>query len=284
LPVAQTVAQRAALQPIRHPIRLIVGIALATATAIGGLAAGAGPVDAASPKVVIVVGPVGSSTASYISRARSLAAQARSYGARVYEIYTPNATWARVRQYAQGANLLIYLGHGNGSPSPYGPLNRYKMNGLGLNPYAGSGNVTTSYYGEYYVARDIDLAANAVVILNHLCYASGNSEPGHSNPTLSVARQRVDNFGAGFLRSGARAVFAYGHSSASSILYSLFKTNRTMLEIFWSDPNETAAYRSNFHSARTPGNIGILDPERPGAYYRSIVGNGNLQMTAATWR
>ena len=75
-------------------------------------------------------------------------------------------------------------------------------------PPPATGNSNNKYYGEYYIRNYIQLATNAVVILNRLCYASGNSEPGRANPTKSVAQQRVDNFGAGFLRAGARAVFA----------------------------------------------------------------------------
>ena len=51
--------------------------------------------------------------------------------------------------------------------------------------------------------RDIELAKNAVVLLNHLCYASGNTEPGLPEGTLDQARQRVDNFAAGFIAAGA---------------------------------------------------------------------------------
>ena len=57
---------------------------------------------------------MGSTTANYISSAKNYAAQARSYGANVIEIYSPYATWSKVKAAAQGANLLIYLGHGNG--------------------------------------------------------------------------------------------------------------------------------------------------------------------------
>ena len=48
------------------------------------------------------------------------------------------------------------------------------------------------------------------MILNRLCYASGNSEWGSGYPTKATAIKRVDNFGAGFLRTDARAVFAEG--------------------------------------------------------------------------
>ena len=47
----------------------------------------------------------------------------------------------------------------------------------------------------------LKLAPGAIVILNHLCYASGNSEPGNPEPTVSVAHQRADNYAAGFLKA-----------------------------------------------------------------------------------
>ena len=49
----------------------------------------------------------------------------------------------------------------------------------------------TTYYGEYYVATQVKLAPNAVVILNHACSSAGSSEPGRANPTLSVAKTVV---------------------------------------------------------------------------------------------
>jgi hypothetical protein len=257
-------------------------IAFAALFAVGGMAATPAPADAAGKKVVIVVGPTHSQTASYIDRAKRLAAQARSYGAAVYEVYSPNATWAKVRSVAQGANILIYLGHGNGHPSPYGAFNAYTKDGMGLNATAGNGHNNTKYYGEYYMRNYIRLATHAVVILNHLCYASGNSEPGHANPTKSVAIQRADNFAAGFLRTKARAVFAEGLSSTSYILYGLFKTNRTMVQIFWSASSATKSYSFMFASKRTPTYNALMDPYRPGRYYRSVV--GSLNFTAATWR
>ena len=74
----------------------------------------------------------------------------------------------------------------------------------------GTATTNTKYWGEYYIHTQIDLAPNAVVILNRLCYASGNSEWGRANPTKTVAKQRVQNYASGFLRAGARAVFAEG--------------------------------------------------------------------------
>jgi hypothetical protein len=238
---------------------------------------------AASHKVVIVVGPVGSQTSTYISYAKAMASQARSYGASVYEVYSPNATWSRVKYYAQNANLFIYLGHGNGWPSPYSPFQTYTKDGLGLNATANNGNSNTKYWGEYYIRNYIRLAPNAVVFFNHLCYASGNGEPGMTNPSLSTAIQRVDNYGHGFVQAGARAVFAYGIYKGSTLIYSLFKTNRTMSQIFWADPGATpSSYSYSASSSKFSWARISLDPYKSGAYYRSVV--GSLAMTAADWR
>ena len=277
MPVSQVGAQRASRH---HTVRLLAMIAIAAVLAVGGLSTQPQVAAAAGKKVVIVVGPAGSSTSKYISTAKSLAAQARSYGATVYEVYSPHATWAKVKSVAQGANVFIYLGHGNGYPSPYGAFSKYTKDGLGLNTTDGSTRHT--YYGEYYVDRYLNFAPNSVVILNHLCYASGNNEWGAGYPTKSTAIKRIDNYGAGFLRTGARAVFANGISSVSYVLAGLFLTNRSMKQIFWSDPGSTGNYAFSFASQRNPGKWAISAPEGPSRYYKSVIGDVN--MTATTWR
>jgi hypothetical protein len=259
----------------------VLGLALAL-VAFGGMAANPAPAAAAGMKVVVVVGPAGSSTSKYITSAKRYASQAREYGAKVVEIYSPNATWSKVKSAAQGANVLIYLGHGNGYPSPYGPFSALTKDGLGLNKSAGNGHNNVKYYGEYYVKTYINLAPNAVVILNRLCYASGNSEWGARNPTKSVAIKRADNFAAGFLRANARAVFAEGINSASYVLQGIFKSNRTMAEIFQDAPSWSGSYDFKFKSVRTPGYSAWLDPYAPSRYYRSVI--GKLSLSAASVR
>src|SRR5215207_11162940 len=206
-------------------------LAFGAALALGSLATDPTPALAAAKKVVIVVGPVGSHTSDYRSDAKRYASYARSYGASVTEIYSPYATWSKVKSNAQGANILIYLGHGNGYPSPYGSFQRYTKDGFGLNATSGNGNSNVKYWGEYYIDRDIEMARNAVVILNRLCYASGNSEWGWANPTKSTAIKRIDNYGAGFLRSRARVVFAEAVNSVSHHVRALFTTDQTMNQI-----------------------------------------------------
>ena len=278
MPIPQEGAQRASGH---RTLRLLASLAIAAVFATTGLVAHPAPAAAATMKVVIVVGPVGSATAGYITSAKKLAAQARSYGAYVVELYSPHATWARVKSYAQGANVLIYLGHGNGYPSPYGAFSAKSKDGMGLNTTDGSTSHT--YYGEYYIDHDIQLAPNAVVILNRLCYASGNNEWGSGYPSRSTAMARVDNYGAGFLRANAKAVFAEGIDSVSYILYGLFRTNRNSPRSGGATRPAMAAGTSGSSRPGRRGTASRGDPiDGSSRYYRSLV--GNIWMTAKEWR
>ncbi len=258
--------------------------ALLTLLALAGaLIAPAGLVAAAPAKVVVIVGPVGSVTASYKSDADAIAAAALKYTPDVVKIYTPNATWDVVKAALQGANVVVYLGHGNGFPSPYRtspwPLTQ---DGVGLNPAAGGGDTSVAYYGESYLANEVRLAPNAFVLLVHLCYASGNSEPGRGDPTLAVAQQRIDNYGAGFLAAGARAVVADAHYGSSYYMDALFTTGQTIEAVWRGAPAARGNYGS-FASTRTPGALAEYDPDTPTTgYYRSFVGDPTLTTAAVT--
>lgn len=272
-------AQRASVRKIRS---LLISI-FAALIVLTGATASAPEAHAATRKVVIVVGPVGSATANYKDNARQLASLARSYGASVREIYSPYATWARVRDAAVGANVLIYLGHGNGWPSPHYPYSTSSKNGMGLNSSYGNGNSNTKYYGQDYMLK-LDLASHSVVMLNRLCYASGNNEWGAGNPTRSTAMKRVDNYGYPFLKAGAQAVFASGITSMTYVLKRLFTSSAamSMSSVFWSDPNKTVTYHFSFPSSKLSGVSARMDPYAPSRYYRSVI--GKLNQTIGNWR
>lgn len=243
------------------------------------------PASAASAaKVVIVVGPVGSLNAHYKADAEQIATEARRWTPNVVKLTTPNATWARVKAAMQGASVFVYLGHGNGWPSPYPPFQTVTKDGLGLDPGTGADGSKTVYYGEDYLRSDIRLAPNAVVLLFHLCYASGNTEPGMAVGTVADARQRVDNYGAGFMGAGARAVFAEGHPShpVTSYVRQLFTTSRTMDQVFRAAPTWHGHLQGPFPSQRTPGLQFEMDPDSaaPAGFYRSLVGDLSLKSTA----
>ena len=244
---------------------------------ISGVLASVGavaPVAAASPvpKVVFIVGPAGAATDRYRAEARAAAAVARRYTPDVTEIYSPNATWPAVKAALQGASLVVYMGHGNGWPSPYrAALYRPTQNGFGLNPSAGGNDATHQYFGESRIASSINLAKDAVVLLNHLCYASGNSEPGLPEGTLDQAKQRVDNFAAGFIAAGASAVIAEAYDGPAGYVKSILGGSRSIDAIWRSAPGAND-HAFGFESSRSPGYVAQMDPKHASSgFERSIV-------------
>jgi hypothetical protein len=249
--------------------RALVLVLAASAMAVSATFVKPAPVAAAGPKVVIVVGPTNSMTATYLARAKAIAAQARSLGASVTEIYTPAATWARVSEAAQGAKLFVYLGHGSGWPSPYSP-DPSRANGMGLNPHLGSGTSgPVQYYGESLIASTIRFAPGAVVLLNHLCYASGSSEPGMQELGWEISRKRVDNYAAGFIGAGAGAVIADAYTDVTDEVQAIL-AGSNMLAVWRSNPFYKGHERA-FASIRRPGFVNYLDPDLPTSnFYRAI--------------
>ena len=252
-----------------------------------GLGVGVLPVAAASTaKVVIVVGPVGDHNRHYKADGRAIAAEARRHTSNVVTLFTPNATWTAVKAAAQGASVFVYLGHGNGWPSPYAPFQTLTKDGLGLDPSSGADGNRHVYYGEDYIRNNIRFAPNAVVLLYHLCYASGNTEPGLPQGTFTEARERVDNYGAGFVGAGARAVIAEGHPAhpAGYEIRQLFTTRRTLAQIFRHAPTWHDHLQGPFASQRTPGLSFAMDADAkaPSGFYRSIVGDLGLRASDVT--
>jgi flagellar hook assembly protein FlgD len=237
----------------------VLGIAVPSASAAIG-----------DPKVVIIVGATHGSTANYRSKADAAYAEARKYTTNISRVYSPYATWAAVKKATENATVVIYFGHGNGWPSPYTYDAKYTTkDGFGLNASWGDGDYNNKYYGEPSVAT-LDMAPGAIVMLHHLCYASGNSEPGHAEPTVSVARQRADNYAAGFLKAGASAVLVDGHSGPERYLRDLFTTHQS-LEDMWRNQSNANGNFVSFPSVRTPGATVHQDPNTPtSGFYRAL--------------
>lgn len=262
--------------------RSLAALSFALAAVLGTFSFAVAPARAAElsdAKVVIIVGATESVTETYRQRGDLAYAEAIKYSSNVVKVYSPNATWSRVKSATAGASVVIYFGHGNGWPSPYTYDPKYTTkNGFGLNATAGNGDYNNRYYGEPYVST-LDLAPNAIVLLHHLCYAAGNSEPGDPEPTKAVAKQRVDNYAAGFLKAGARAVLADGLAGPVSYLRTLFTSDQPLIDLWRSQPN----YNGNefsFASVRTPGKTAFMDPEQASArYYRAFVGDTTTTTT-----
>ncbi len=283
-------------------LALLIGLGVAVPAASAGS-------TLSTAKVVIIVGPVGDLIAkSYIADANQAATAARAYSSNVITLYTPHATWANVAPALQGASIVVYMGHGNGYTSPYHPtfdINAIPsgVDGLGLNPPGNTtNNTTTQYYGEATLARYAHLAPNAVVILAHLCYSAGNSESQNPAPRFAEARLRVDNMGAGWLRTGARAVISevYSNDMAAWYIQQLFTSQETInamwqgaltfnhdvqtsasIRNLWAtvqlDPNASIPQTQNEHFGRAiSGDMTLLTGSVVGSSVPSPYGSVNL--------
>jgi chitodextrinase len=259
------------------------------AVAAAPLATGAPPVRAGAnaPKAVIIVGPTGSSTAPFLEMGARLADQAAAAGMDVRRIFHPRATPERVLANIQGAKLVAYLGHGNGWPSPYAPFQERTKNGFGLNAVEGGSASKHTYYGANWIRSNVKLGSDAVVILLGACYASGNGETGMPIPSEDIARQRIDNYSAGFLAAGASAVYAFGWQQRLDYPRALMTTDKTFDEIFMTPTNGSPSgfvgwKNRRLDSQRTKGAVNHLDPHPVHGFYRAA--SGDLTVTASQWR
>lgn len=205
------------------------------------------PVAAGGQKVAIIVGPVGTLTTNYRNRGNEVAAAATAAGATVVKAYSPNATWANVRAAVNGANVIVYLGHGNGYPNPYGSTELTdRTNGWGLNRTTTNGDAdnwssTMVYCGEKALLGTLTAADGAAQ--RQYCgypdndgispapgftmiYAQAHYAPGfgeryeESDPvtTLSEARARVRHYSMPVLQLGAGGYIATAYSDADEIV------------------------------------------------------------------
>ncbi len=281
---------------VRREIALLaIGLLCALAVQLAPGSIAVRPVRAdtpAAPKAVFIVGPTGDLTDMDLTDAERMAKQAEAAGMDVHRVFYPHATWENVLANIQDANLVVYMGHGYGWPSPYTKnLTETRQDGMGLNSYDGSGKSDYTYYGATRLREYVHLAPNAIVYLNHLCYAAGNGEPGMTIPKVDLAQQRVDNMASGWLSIGARAVFAFGWWQKLNYPAALMNTDESMDDLFMT--RATGAYagspagytdwnEARFDSERTPGATSHLDPHKKYGYYRSVT--GDLAMTAADFR
>ncbi len=217
--------------------RLIpVAVAVAALAVAGITAPPAARAAVSQPKVVIVVGAMGYPDlyTNYIAAADSAANTFGKYTSNIVKVYSPKATYSAVAAAAQGANVLVYVGHGSGWPNPYTTSHQPSTNnGMGLNPAGATSDTRPVYSGEDGMAQ-LALAPDALVLLWKACYTAGNSEDGKTAPTLAVAKERVDGYASGFIRAGASAVIAEPHGDIRPYVDALFNSDpTTTIEYIW---------------------------------------------------
>jgi hypothetical protein len=217
--------------PVR--VRAILAVVFAAAIALGATPWSApAPAAAGAQKVVVIVGPVGTQTDNYREKGERIADTAEAAGANVVKVYSPNATWDNVREAVNGANMIVYVGHGNGYPNPYSSGHEWtdRVNGWGLNMREDDGdgdtiNVDMVYCGEkalrgtlgasdgatqrtYCDGGPITPAPGFVMIYSNACYTPGAGEGFDDPATEADALTRVASYSRPIFALGGRGYFA----------------------------------------------------------------------------
>jgi hypothetical protein len=227
-----------------------LAIILATMLASLGFAA---PAAASEPlKVAVIVGPVGEElTPVYLELAEAAALAAETRGATVARAYSPDATADRVLAAVEGAAIVVYLGHGVGSPNPYSAApNPATANGWGLNGPRARGDHadswadgTLAYYGEAWIAEHARPAPGWVMIYSNACYAPGAGEGFEERADELTAGERVSAYSrAPLAQLGASAYFAtdFYEGAAHLVATLLEQPGLPFGEVFASEPRYSA--------------------------------------------
>lgn len=216
-------------------------------------------------KVAIIVGPVGAElTPVYIQIAEAAARRAESDGASVARAYSPRADPEHVLAAVEGADIVVYLGHGVGVPNPYSDHpNPEKVNGWGLQGPKARGDHSDSwqdgtlqYYGEAWLARHAHPAPGWVMIYSNACYAPGASEGFDVAATPEQAQARVSGYARAPLDDlGASAYFAtdFYQGAASLIGSILAHPDWSYAQIYGADPNYAGDAVSAFPDGAVAG-------------------------------
>lgn len=275
-------------------------IAFAVATLLGAFP-GASQAVAAGQKVVVIVGPVGSLTDNYRAKGDAVAEAAEAAGATVVKVYSPNATWDNVREAVDGANIIVYVGHGNGYPNPYSSGHEWtdRVNGWGLNMHENDGdgdtiNVDMVYCGEkalrgtlgsgdgvpqqqYCDGGPITPAPGFVMVYSNACYTPGAGEGWDTAATESVALTRVASYSRPVLALGARAYFATDLGSAKIVDLILRNPGTAFGALFeMGNGFDAMALRVHAHPHFAGRHVWLQKTDGPGSrpdYFFAFAGN-----------
>ncbi len=291
-----------------NPARLALSFGLALAMAVSAaLVPHSVRAGAVGQKVVVIVGPVGGGSIqdNYLNRGEQIAQTAENLGATAVRVFSPNATWTNVMAAVNGANIIVYIGHGSGFPNPYGPnLLADRTNGWGLNRIAGAdaadptghghnlstqmvycgeaaleGKPLTSYNSAYCSGGPIRPAPGFAMVYSNACYAPGAGETEETTPSSeATALARVGYFSRPILALGG-TYFASDVGSTSVVREILENPNRSFGEIFAMANGYSATALRMFPHPQVAGKEAwIQKTQGPGglwSYWYAFAGNPN---------
>jgi hypothetical protein len=176
-------------------------------------------------KAVAIVGDVGGATSTLRDDMDGAVSALQNHGVAVTKFYYGQSsfTWVDIVAAANGASLLLYMGHGVYSGSmPYPD----SVGGF----YLGNGRFVTPDE----IRDDLGgaLAPDSIVIFSHVCFSAGSSAGDPSDLPQSEASRRVRMYAQPFTDMGMAAYFANNYFDSAARTVNLILSDRTMGETF----------------------------------------------------
>jgi hypothetical protein len=246
-------------------------------------AAGALPVAALSPQVtpgppvsplgqtlpslraVLLVGPMDKddgSDASTKRQARNMdlaASELTADGVAVTKFYAPNCDWEQIKTAVNGANFLLYRGHGVYSPPP--GLPSPAVGGFYLSKRDSRGIARSYEKGPDDVRNDLKPAPNAVVMLGSACFSAGMAAVDKTAIGSKEAQRRVAMYSDPFLDLGAAGYFANWYDKSLQMFVHYLFLGKTLGQAYQSFYYYKASSAEQYVHPRHPADVMWLDKD-----------------------
>ena len=161
-------------------------------------------------KAIFIVGPVEESTKEFIDEQKKNAKYLKDLGVQVVEFYHPNAKWKDIVKASEGANVLVYAGHG------------------GVAVFCVTGQIVE---GDV-IQRDLKLHKNAIVIFNHACESAGSSLVDTKDIGQVEAFRRVGDYAKPFIESNVSVYYANNYNDCLIPFFTSFFQRIPIKEIY----------------------------------------------------
>ncbi|MBM9502268.1 ankyrin repeat domain-containing protein [Leptospira sp. 201903071] len=169
-------------------------------------------------RAVALVGDVdgdnGPGTLGYIKNMQEVTKVLKSRGVQVTEFYSPRTSWEQIKEAIQGANIVLYAGHGIGSNLTNSPFHQKYVGGFALKG---------KFVSNEEVENSLKPAPGAVVLFLGACFTAGNMAYDMGVIDAEETKHRVSMYSAPFLKAGFQGYYAtWAHWTAQSIVAELF--------------------------------------------------------------
>ena len=186
-------------------------------------------------KAVLLVGPIDGDDGQWTnSEKRNMdlaAAELQANGVSVFKFYTPSNNWEQIKAAAQGAQFLLYRGHGvYWSDMPH--------------PTVGGFCLKDRFVSSDDIRSDLHLAPNAIVML-YGCFTAGTAGNDTGAIGSAEAQRRVAQYSPPFLDIGIAGYYADWFGDAFQMFVRYLFQGKTLGQAYesYSDFNTASVER-----------------------------------------